>query len=581
MTVLSITFKRNVGQGLGSLHAAWAPRVRRMTTHQPRAYQAKLEQDIYAAWRDGARNVMAVLPTGGGKTFVFSRVVAAARTAVCVSAHRRELVSQMSMALAREGVRHRVIGPDSLARTCSSMHMDEFSRSYVDPGNRVAVASVQTLANWEPGDPWLQQVGLWVQDEAHHLLADNAFGRAAALFPNAYGLGVTATPLRSDGRGLGRHADGLMDAMVVGPPMRELIDAGYLTDYRIFAPPSDIDLSTVPVTDSGDYSPPKLKAARQQSHITGDVVAHYLRIAAGKLGVTFDTDIESATETAAAFNAAGVPAEVVTSKTPDLLRARVLRRFRNREILQLVNVDLFGEGFDLPAIEVVSMARPTQSYGWYVQAFGRALRPLEGKQRAIIIDHVGNVLRHGLPDAPRTWSLDRRDRRSRSGPSDVIPVRTCLNAECMGVYERVHRACPYCGHEPTPAGRSSPEQVDGDLHELDADVLARMRGEVARIDGDAVVPYGAAHPVALAIRKRHIERQAAQSALRAVIALWSGWQQSLQRSDSDGYRRFYWQFGTDVLSAQALGAADAETLRARIERELNLHNVRDQNDGLE
>jgi superfamily II DNA or RNA helicase len=545
-----------------------------MTTHQPHDYQAKLEQDIHAAWAGGARNVLAVLPTGGGKTYVFSRIAAAAAAAVCVSAHRRELVGQMSVALAREGVRHRVIGPDSLARTCTSLHMDEFGRAFIDPGGRVAVASVDTLANMSATDPWLSQVGLWVQDEAHHVLRDNKWGKACALFPNAYGLGVTATPVRADGKGLGRHADGVMDALVVGPSMRTLIDREFLTEYRIFAPPSDLDLSQVPIGDSGDYSPKPLRAARQQSHITGDVVAHYLRIARGKLGVTFDTDIESATATAAAYRDAGVPAEIVSSKTPDLLRAQILRRFRNREVLQLVNVDLFGEGFDLPAIEVVSMARPTQSYGLYCQQFGRALRRLPGKTHAIIIDHVGNVLRHGLPDAPREWSLDRRERRSRSAPSDVIPVRTCLNAECMGVYERVHRACPYCGHESTPAGRSSPEQVDGDLHELDPNVLARMRGEVDRIDGDAVISHGVAHPVALAIRKRHMERQTAQAALRETIALWSGWQRSMQRSDSDGYRRFFWQFGTDVMSAQALGATDAETLRMRIERELNINNVK-------
>lgn len=544
-----------------------------MTLHAPRDYQLRLEQDIYAAWQGGARNVCAVMPTGAGKTFTFSRVVAAARTAVCVSAHRRELVGQMSTALAREGVRHRVIGPDALQRMCSSLHMDEFNRSYVDPSARVAVASVDTLINHDARDPWLQQVGLWVQDECHHVLADNKWGKACALFPNAHGLGVTATPLRADGRGLGRHADGLFDALVVGPSMRELIGRGYLTDYRIFAPPSDIDLSDVTVTDSGEYSAPKLKVARQRSHITGDVVAHYLRIARGKLGVTFDTDIESATDTAAAYRAAGVPAEVVTSKTPELLRARIMRRFRNREVLQLVNVDLFGEGVDIPAIEVVSMARPTQSYGLYVQQFGRALRLLDGKRHAFIIDHVGNVMRHGLPDAPRQWSLDRRERRSRSVPSDVIPVRTCLNPECLAVYERVHRACPFCGHEAPVAGRSAPELVDGDLYELDAATLARMRGEVERIDAPPVFPSSAAPEVVGAIRKRHNERQQAQHALREVIALWAGWQRALNRGDSESYRRFFLTYGTDVLSAQALGSREAEQLRERIESDLQRNGV--------
>lgn len=544
--------------------------------HQPRDYQAALEQDVYAAWRDGARNVMAVLPTGGGKTFVFARIAAATKSAVCAIAHRGELVSQMSVAMAREGVRHRVIGPEALARRCSDANIEDTGQNYVTPGARVAVAGVDTLVRLPENDPWLAQVGLWIQDEAHHVLADNKWGRACAMFPNAYGLGVTATPTRADGKGLGRHADGLMDQMVVGPTMRELIRRKYLTDYRVFAPPSDLDLSDVATTASGDFSPPKLSAARRRSRITGDVVQHYLRIARGKLGVTFDVDIESATETAAAFRAAGIPAEVVTGKTPDAARAEILRRFRRREILQLVNVDLFGEGFDLPAIEVVSFARPTQSYSLYCQQFGRALRPLEGKPYAIIIDHVGNVLRHGLPDRYREWSLDRRERRSRSTASDVIPTRVCLNVECLGVYERIEPACPYCGTVPLPGGRSSPELVDGDLLELDPSVLAALRGEIDRIDGAPVFPAGATPEIAGAIKKRHWERQQEQSRLRNAIALWAGWKYPSEGDFVRGYREFFFRYGVDVATAQTLSAREAEALAERIENDIKRNNVVEQ-----
>jgi DNA repair protein RadD len=545
-----------------------------MTTHAPRDYQIEVEQGVYREWGAGARNVLAVVPTGGGKTFIFSRIAAASSSAVAAIAHRSELVSQMSIAFGREGVRHRVIGPVSLSRACVGLHMDEFGRSFIDPSARVAVASVDTLVRLPANDPWVQQVALWIQDEAHHVLAENKWGKACAMFPNAYGLGVTATPIRADGKGLGRHADGLMDAMVLGPGMRDLINRGYLTEYRIFAPPNDLDLSDVSTSDSGDYSPPKLKIARRRSTITGDVVKHYLRIAAGKRGVTFDTDIESATETAAAYRSAGVAAEVVSSKTPDALRQQVLRRFRAGDLLQLVNVDLFGEGFDLPAIEVVSMARPTQSYALYCQQFGRACRLMEGKPWALIIDHVGNVMRHGLPDARREWSLDRRERRSRSvQSSDVIPVRTCLNVECMGVYERVLSACPYCGHVHVPDQRGAPEQVDGDLCELDPAVLAVMRGEKARVDGDPKYPTGVASSVAMSIQRRHVERQQAQAPLRESIALWAGYQRSLGRPDAEAYRRFYFAFGTDVLSAQALGVPDAEELRGRIDRALAIVGV--------
>lgn len=543
--------------------------------HAARGYQQSLIDAYLSFLMRGGRNGLVVLPTGGGKSFILARIAAAVNMAVCAIAHRGELVSQISLALAREGVRHKVIGPTALARQCTQAHLEEMDRDYVQPNSRIAVAGVDTLVKMDASDPWFSQVGLWIQDEAHHVLVDNKWGKAAAMFPNARGLGVTATPVRADGKGLGRHADGLMDEMFIGPTMRELINDGFLTDYRIFAPPSDLDLSQVGTSESGDYSPRQLSAARQKSHITGDVVQHYLRIAPGKLGVTFDVDVESATQTAAAFRAAGIPAEIVSGKTPAALRSQVLRRFRNREVLQLVNVDLFGEGFDLPAIEVVSMARPTQSYALFAQQFGRSLRRLDGKSHAIIIDHVGNTLRHGLPDSPRVWSLDRRERRSRSTPSDVIPTRVCLNAQCMGVYERVLSACPYCGHIAIPAGRSTPEQVDGDLFELDAGVLARMRGEVSRIDGAPAFPRGAADEVVGAIKRNHWERQQGQQRLRATIALWSGWQRTLGRQDPESYRRFYFRYGIDVASAQALGLNDSDALAARIQNDLNLNNVKE------
>lgn len=545
-----------------------------MTTHTPRGYQVELEQGVYARWHAGCRNVMGVLPTGAGKTVVFSRIASAFQAPVCAVAHRAELVTQMSTALAREGVRHRVIGPRALQRACSSAHLDRLGRDYIDPNGRVAAASVDTLIGMDPTTPWFHQVGLWVMDEAHHVLAGNKWGKACAMFPNAFGLGVTATPTRADGKGLGRHADGLMDALVVGPTMRELIEAGYLTEYRVFAPPSDIDLSNVTTTDSGDYSPPKLKVARQRSHITGDVVQHYLRIARGKLGVTFDTDIESATDTARAYRDAGVPAEVVTSKTPDHLRASILKRFERREILQLVNVDLFGEGFDLPAIEVVSFARPTMSYSLYCQQFGRCLRLLDGKAFGIVIDHVGNVIRHGLPDAYREWSLDRQDRRARATPSDAVPVRSCTNPECCAVYERVLVACPYCGTVPPVGARSAPEWVDGDLCELDPTVLAALRGERSRIDGPVRFPPGLPHGARAHLQRTHEERQVAQASLRETMALWGGWNTALGRCDREGQRRFFHAFGIDVMTAQTLNSEKAAALEARIREQLTRYNVR-------
>lgn len=530
-----------------------------MTTLRP--YQQQLKAAALNAWQAGARNVLAVSPTGSGKTVLFSDVLAGYPGASCAIAHRQELVSQISLALARNELPHGIVAPPAVARNIVALHMAELGRSYYAPNARCRVAGVDTLVRLDPADPWLAQVGMWIQDEAHHLLEGNKWGKAVALFPNARGLGVTATPTRADGKGLGRHADGLFDAMVLGPTMRELIREGYLTEYRVFAPPSDLDLSNVPTSAGGDYSPEPLRAAVHRSHIVGDVVQHYCKIARGKLGVTFAVDIEAATEQCEAFRANGVAAEVVTSKTPDALRQSILRRFRARQVLQLVNVDLFGEGFDLPAIEVVSFARPTMSYALYVQQFGRALRPLEGKAHAIIIDHVGNVLRHGLPDAFREWSLDRRERRS-NGVSDAIPTRAC--PKCTLIYERVLVACPYCGHTPEPAGRSTPEQVDGDLCELSPEALARLRGEV---DRPPVYPTGT--PQAwVSVTRAHEAKKEAQAQLRHTLALWGGLRKAHGDDERVAQRRFFHRFGVDVLSAQALNARDAEALEAKVRGDL-------------
>ena len=219
------------------------------------------------------------------------------------------------------------------------------------------------------------------------------------------------------------------------------------------------------------------------------------------------------------------------------------------------------------------MARPTMSYGLYAQQFGRALRLLEGKTEAIIIDHVGNVLRHGLPDRERNWSLDRRERGARGAKDpDMIPTKACQ--ECTAVYEATHHACPFCGHVNEPAGRSRPDQVDGDLMELDPAVLAAMRGEVQRIDEDPTavrnrMQYAGAPPVAVGgAMKNHRLRQEAQTLLRDTIALWAGHQRAAGRGDRESYKRFYWKYGVDVLSAQALGKADAEKLAVKIAEEL-------------
>ena len=535
-----------------------------------RAYQEKFKADVREAWAAGHRNVCGVMPTGAGKSYTVGELINEHQGTAVVIAHRQELVGQLSMAIAGNGVQHQVLSPDKLRKFIMQEHLREHGTNMVNPNARVAVVGVDTLIRRaKQHERLLKEASLWVTDECHHILRANKWGKACELMPNALGLGVTATPIRADGCGLGRHADGVMDTMIEGPTMRELIDAGFLTDYRIFAPPSDVDYSHVEVGSTGDFKFKQLKTAVQESHLVGDVVEHYKRIAMGKLGITFATDVETATDISRQFNAAGIPAEVVSAKTPDNVRVEIIRRFRARQLLQLVNVDLFGEGFDLPAIEVVSMARRTLSYSLYSQQFGRALRPMEGKDHAIIIDHAGNVRLHGLPDKERIWSLDSREKRpSCKNPDDDIPLRYCI--ECTQPYERIKTACPWCGHVHVPDRRDGPDYVDGDLHELSPEALMAMRKAVDEVDESPAsvaerMRFAGAPEVAWrSAFKRVGERQNVQSALRESIAWFAHVQKQRGRSDRECYRMFYHQFGIDVLSAQALGGPDALALAGKV-----------------
>lgn len=526
-----------------------------------RNYQKKIIEDVYAAWQH-SQNVLMQLATSGGKTHIFCKIIADHPGNTVVIAHRTEILAQISLTLARHGVKHSLVTQKQTIRDSITLHMQELKKSFYDPRAKVTVIGVDTLIRLPVNTAWFKTISLVVQDEAHHVLKNNKWGTAAQFFPTAKGLYPTATPIRTDGRGLGRHADGLIDHIVLGPSMRWLINQLFLTDYTVFNPPSNLDLSVVPITSTGDYSPPKLRTAVHKSKITGDIVSHYLKLTPGKLGITFAVDIKAAIEIAAEYRANGVPAEVITSKTPDLLRANIMRRFRNKDILQLVNVDILGEGVDVPAVEVISMGRPTQSYSLYVQQFGRALRQLPGKERAVILDHVGNIIRHGLPDSlRRVWTLDRRQKKS-SSPDDAIPLKTCL--KCFRVYVRTSRACPHCGFKQESASRSTPEQVDGDLCELDSETLAKLRGEINRIDDVPRIPTGLPKAAQIAIIHNHTERQEKQEILRKCIAQWAGVFKAKKLEDSEIYKTFYFNFGIDIATAQTLNSKESIALCDKI-----------------
>lgn len=569
-----------------------------------RDFQQDIKNGVLQAWGEGAINVMPVAPTGSGKTVILGDIIQTLDVPTCAIAHRQELVTQLALALNRERVTHGIIAPKATIQQIIAVEMETHGHSSYNPRAATRVAGVDTLIKRDASDRWFQQVQLAVIDEGHHVLRVNKWGRALGMLPSARGLFPTAHALRADGAGLGRSAataDGLVDRLVVGPSGRHLINRGFLTDWRLVCPPSHINLERVKLSATGDFNHKDLaRAVHEDGAIVGDVVREYVRLAGGKLGITFAVDIESAGELVKAYKAAGVPAEVITGETDTRVRAMLMKKFRNRQILQLISVDVLGEGVDVPAVEVISMARPTASFQLYAQQFGRALRLMIEEQwaadwhtytddqrvgliaqsvkpKALIIDHVGNWARfykeHGFVDSPQKYTLNRREKSTRvkEFDPDFIPQRSCLF--CFLTYEVTEPVCPHCSQAHIPQGRAKPAQVDGDLFELAPEILAAMRGEVARLDSTPTVSWNKNDVAANSITKANRDRQAAQANLRDAIATWAGWNRHLGRSDAEGYRRFFYKFGVDALTAQTLSVADAVTLENRIRGELVQHNI--------
>ncbi|WPJ56774.1 hypothetical protein RCIP0108_00062 [Klebsiella phage RCIP0108] len=546
-----------------------------MTLPTLRPYQEKLVKDTYQQWDAGKQFVAMVSATGSGKSMTLTAIVAKERDRgqyVLVLAHRQELITQLSDTMGRMEIRHQVIAANKVVRFAAKQSMENHGVNYVDPNARVMVASVQSMREAKIAD--LAKLGnklTVVQDEFHHATKKSkTWGGVLTPLLNAgaRGLGPTATPCRADGQGLSRETDGYADVIVEGPTMRWLIDNGYLSQYKIYCPPTDLHLENVETSKTtGDYKEKELKVEIGRSHIVGDIVSHYLKICPGKRGITFTVGVDTAEEVAEEYRKRGVPAVALSGRNADEERVQAIRDLKSGKILQIVNDSLIGEGVDIPAVEVVSFARPTQSYALYAQMFGRALRPFEGKSHAIIIDAVSNVMRHGLPDAPREWSLDRRERRT--GKSEPSTVRVCT--ACAAVYERFRDACPDCGEPvPKPADRSGPTQVDGDLYELDPDVLAQMRNEVVgaretpEAMRDRLTALNVPVPGVMSNVKRQRERLDALVKLDLKLAEWAGYRRAEGLSDSEIFRKFYLTYGVSWLEAQALKAADADKLRERI-----------------
>lgn len=485
-----------------------------------RPYQQRALAGVRERRRPGVR-VLVVAPTGAGKTVIGSQLVLdelAAGGRVLFLAHRQELIAQTYGKLLVMGLDERELGvimgdgiithPVTRRRVCCERR-----------SARVQVASIDTLRN-RPKPPGITLV---IIDESHRALA-KSYRDVVATYPSALVVGLTATPYRGDGRGLG---DLFNDLLVVAQP-RELIADGFLAEPRVFSHPVKPDLSTVKIT-AGDYNAEQLDAAVNKSELVGNIVEHWRKHLDGVRTVAFAASVAHSKNLTAAFNDNGIPAEHLDGETAPELRAALLGRLDRGETLVVSNAMVLVEGWDQPAVKGCILACPTKSPTKYIQCAGRVLRPYQG-QTPVILDHGGCAIEHDLPHVDREYSLEGRKKREKS----AVNVVEC--PQCFGASPKNTAVCPYCG---TPLAKTK-EAVGGrTLEERDGELVELVPG---------MVPLAKLPPD---IR-----------ALRHEIQIWAG-----RVDDHHGYQpgttngRLMRRFGK---SRSAMSVAELEEVRAHL-----------------
>lgn len=366
-----------------------------------RQYQKDGITKIFNAWNPAKDNLMKVLfqmPTGTGKTTVFSEIVRKAQLknkTVLLVVHRTELVEQIKDRLATFEVDAGIITAGVKP----------------EPNKAIQVATIQTLSRRE-----YPKADIVIIDECHHSKADT-YKTLWSIYPNARFLGVTATPVRLNGDGF----SDLFDTLISLGKLSYFIKEGYLAPikHRVCGIPNLENVKQV----RRDYDLQMLKNVMLDNSLMADLIESYLKFAKGKKTIVFAVDIEHSKSIVDRYIAAGVQAVHIDANTPKIERKEKLNQFRNGTIKVLCNVDIVSEGFDVPDCEAVQLARPTKSLVLYLQQVGRCMRPADGKEFGIVLDNAGLWLEHGLSFIDREWSLEGvKKHRKVVNPKDVIAI---------------------------------------------------------------------------------------------------------------------------------------------------------------
>lgn len=429
-----------------------------------RDYQLDLLLKAAELMRQGYRRILIQLPTGGGKTVLAAQALMSAHLSGFTGqfiVHRKELITQTSKSFTQMGLEHGFIAAGRPINVSAD----------------VILAGVQSLAT-RLGI--VLPANLLIIDEAHHAVAAS-WDAVMAANPDAFILGLTATPERLDGRGLSEH----FDIILLGPTVAELMARGFLSPYDYYAP-NRPDVAALP--GGADYSKAAAEALMDRPELIGDMVEHYLRLAKGEPGLMFATSREHSRNIVDAFIGEGVRAAHIDGSMTEKEREWIDDAFRARDIDVLSSVDIIGEGYDVPAVRYVGQGKPTKSLSRFLQWCGRGFRPIYAqdmplandnqrvaaiaagpKPRAIISDHASNIFTHMWPDDPRNWTLaGGAGKRPKLTDDEPDPVRQCL--ACYRVYPSSQRTCPGCGEDYQPSVREIRIR-DGRLEKLERESL--------------------------------------------------------------------------------------------------------------
>lgn len=406
---------------------------------QLREYQTTALKQIKNSLEKGYTAPLLVLPTGSGKTVIFSEL---ARDfinfgkKVLILVHRRELIKQACQKLDDINVKYGIISAG-------------FKRAGYKDDHNLQVASVYTLYRNLHNE--LFEPDVIIFDEAHHVAA-GTWVKIVKRYNQALKIGVTATPIRLDNKPLGKF----FDHLIKGVQVKDLVDKNYLCDHKVFAGNIRPDLSKLKFK-RGDYKKQDIKEIMDQPFIIGDAVEQYKKHLLNKPAIAFCVDIDHAKKVHNQFIKQGVKAEILTGEMKMNQRDIVLENLRNRKTDVIISVDIISEGTDLPCVTGAILLRPTNSEALYMQQIGRILRPEENKT-AIVLDHVGNTYRHDFIDIEKNWVLEEDDESVKPKGKPIFV--TCK--ECNFIY-KPQKACPNCGHE---TSKKELIAVEGQLQEI-------------------------------------------------------------------------------------------------------------------